>query len=244
MRSKIFNALTISALAVVLSVGLGYVYATGPSCAAPGCNAAAPLNVSGTMQEKKNVNAAGATITSVKLLDKDNGVTGFTTNISAAGVFGNGGLQGVVGGTSQVGGTGVLGTGVSYGVTGIGDLADFYAKSTGVRFADGYQQKTAVTWKMCEGSNGTTYNEAFMVPPSWGRTDCFYELLQHLGGGMAWWRVGCLDPVTKTGSWGGAGGTLPANNSCGWDAPPPPPPDLDPRPRLFCWKYPDALECQ
>lgn len=244
MRAKIFNALKISALAVVLSVGVAYVYAQvapGPQCAPPNCNAAAPLNVSGTMQEKKITDAAGAPITSVKLLNKGYGVYTDTVDSTAAGVYGHGGLFGVVGGTSQAAGTGVSGAG-DFGVAGFGTVADFFAKNTGVRFPDGSQQKTAVTWKVCEGSNATYFNEAFIVPPSWSQFDCANELMNHIVP-LAWWRVGCFDASTpNTGSsWGAMGGGLPANNSCGWGVLPPP--DPSPRGSLFCWKYPNDPRC-
>lgn len=59
MRTKIFNVLKLSGLAVVLSFGVSYVLAwSTPSVTAPGNNAAVPLNVSATSQTK----AGGITV--------------------------------------------------------------------------------------------------------------------------------------------------------------------------------------
>ena len=237
MRAKIFNALKISAIAAVLSVGIAYAF-SAPQCTPPGCNANAPLNVGGTSQTKIGTASKAA------LLLGDYGVTGISTNPLTAGIRGTGGLFGVVGSTLNPGGTGVSGTG-DVGVVGIGTVADFYAKNTGVRFPDGSQQKTAVTWKVCEGSNGSTFNEAFMVPPSWTRTDCFNELYYAHISPLSWWRVGCLNQYSAStlDEWGSYSGGVPPNNSCGWDVPPPPDPTTGGG-GLFCWKYPDAASCK
>lgn len=53
MKTNILNALKVSALAVVLSFGLSYVYAwTAPSATPPTGNVSAPLNTGGDLQTK------------------------------------------------------------------------------------------------------------------------------------------------------------------------------------------------
>lgn len=59
MRTKLFNALKVSALALLLSFGLSFVYAwTAPTISAPNGNVSAPINTSNTPQIK----AGGLTV--------------------------------------------------------------------------------------------------------------------------------------------------------------------------------------
>ncbi len=57
MKQDILNNLKAIALGLILTAGMSYVAAqtasfTGPKCAPPGCNTAAPLNVSDSQQQK------------------------------------------------------------------------------------------------------------------------------------------------------------------------------------------------
>ena len=272
MRTKIFNALKVSALAVLMTVGISYVYAAFPLPTAipPGGNLPGPIDVSAVSQTKAGglttgtlqtstlgVGAAPSTVSGIYAVSGGTpnigiyggnvntygygvygyantgvhgygtgsyGVYGETANAYAAGVAGSGQLVGVSGMSSQPSGTGVFATG-DYGVLGYGNVADFYAKNKGIKFSDGSMQTTAVSWKQCEGSNGTTFNESFTVPTSWTRAQCYTELQAHVSP-IAWWKVGCFNTSGPTsGDWGNTNGGLPANNSCGWDVPivtPPP----------------------
>lgn len=61
MRTKILTALKIITLAIVLSLGLSFVYAwTAPTMTPPGANVAAPINTGSTAQTKTGLfTAAG-----------------------------------------------------------------------------------------------------------------------------------------------------------------------------------------
>ena len=122
MRSKIFNALKVSSLAIVLSLGLSYVYAwTAPAVLPTGGNAATPINISSTPQTK----AGTLSVTGIKaegggFIGYENrpiSVIGISTQPSSLGIYGEGvgyGVKGVVLGD----GSGVRGS--SEGTNGIG----------------------------------------------------------------------------------------------------------------------------
>ena len=294
MRSQILNALKVSALAIVLSVGLGYVYALTfdvPTSQPPGGNLPGFIDVGSVGQKKLGslgvgtdpVAGYGLTAYGTSGLYgwatagsgvNGSGLTGISGNSSAGigsgvgtgvsgtggnvAVAGNGEHYGLIGTASNATGIGVSGQGAYLGLSGIstqygvlgqgtgasgigvmatGTKADLYVMNSGILFPDGTIQKTAASWKQCEGSNGTSFNEVFTVPTTWTRAQCFTLLQAHVSP-LSWWKVGCLSASGPTaGDFGAAGGGLPTNNSCGWDVPvPPPPPPPGDCGALAIWK--------
>jgi hypothetical protein len=108
MRTKIFNAVRISGLAIALSLGMSYVYAwTAPTVAPTGGNAAAPINVSSNAQSKAGPFAATALRAGVSMGTPD-AIAGNSTG--GYGVVGSGSSGGVYGSTFGSGTPGVTGT--------------------------------------------------------------------------------------------------------------------------------------
>ena len=118
MRTKIFNALKVSALVAVLTVGIGYAYAwTSPTATPPGNNAAAPINVSSTPQVKNGSLTVYNSPSYSWGLDVVGGLIG-QAPAGGSGVYGgayNGGT-GVVGYSAGAGSHGVDASGVAFGV--------------------------------------------------------------------------------------------------------------------------------
>lgn len=107
MKANIFNTIKVSALAVVLSVGLSYVYAwTAPTTTPPAGNVSAPINTGGTAQTKAGALVVGSLNAGSGDISTTGNITGWNfiansltaASISTTGnISSTGGYQGLAG---------------------------------------------------------------------------------------------------------------------------------------------------
>lgn len=143
MRTKIFNALKVSVIAVLMTVGISYVYAQYalPTATPPGNNPAGFIDISAVSQSKAGglktgtlqtstlgVGAAPSTAAGVYVASGgalNIGVLGGNINPTGYGVYGNGNTGVFGASTAGSNGTGVLGQGPLLGVQGVGTDANY-----------------------------------------------------------------------------------------------------------------------